>query len=62
MKTPARMTDLERLDYRLGCAAHSLREANENLHRAEVEHREAREAVDAELRRLARATVNPGGE
>jgi hypothetical protein len=50
---PAVVTDLQRLDARLSEAAYRLTKANEELHRAEVAHREAREAVDAELARLA---------
>jgi len=50
---PAVVTDLQRLDSRLRDAAYRLAQANGALHRAEVEHREAVEAVDAELARLA---------
>jgi hypothetical protein len=49
---PAVVTDLQRLDARLSDAAYRLKQANEELHRAEVAHREAGEAVDAELARL----------
>lgn len=49
---PAVVTDLQRLDARLSVASYRLKEANEELHRAEVAHREASEAVDAELARL----------
>jgi len=49
---PAVVTDLQRLDARLSDAAYRLKKANEELHRAEVAHREASEAVDAELARL----------
>lgn len=59
---PAVVTDLQRLDARLSDAAYRLKEANEELHRAEVAHREAREAVDAELRRLARLPSDAGGQ
>lgn len=47
------VTDLQRLDSRLTAASRRLKEANDDLHRAEVEHRHANEAVDAELARLA---------
>lgn len=50
---PAVVTDLQRLDSRLSEAAYRLNRANDELHKAEVAHRLAREAVDAELRRLA---------
>jgi hypothetical protein len=50
---PAIVTDLQRLDSRLSDAAYRLKQANEQLHRCEVAHREASEAVDAELARLA---------
>jgi hypothetical protein len=49
---PALVTDMQRLDSRLSQAAYRLKMANEELHRAEVEHRLAGEAVDAELARL----------
>lgn len=50
---PALVTDLQRLDSRLSAAARRLTRANEELHLAEVEHREASEAVEAELARLS---------
>lgn len=50
---PALCTNLQRLDSRLSAASRRLTEANEELHRAEVEHRQASEAVEAELARLA---------
>lgn len=53
---PAVVTDLQRLDARLSAAAHHLKYANEELHRAEVAHRQASEAVEAELARLAPQT------
>ena len=59
---PAAVTDLQRLDARLSQAAHRLADANAKLHRSEVAHREASAAVDAELRRLARAGLNRGAE
>lgn len=49
---PALVTDLQRLDNRLSAAAYRLKRANEELHEAEVAHRLASEAVDAELARL----------
>ena len=52
VKSGALVTDLQRLDSRLTAASHRLREANDELHRAEVEHRQASEAVEAELSRL----------
>ena len=58
-KPPALITDLRRLDIRLSEAAYQLKKANEELHRAEVAHREASEAVDAELARLH---GNPQGD
>lgn len=50
---PALVTDLQRLDSRLSAAARRLKSANEELHLAEVDHRLASEAVEAELARLA---------
>jgi hypothetical protein len=50
--SPALVTDLQRLDYILFAASCRLSQANQELHRAEVAHREACEAIDAELARL----------
>lgn len=50
---PAVVTDLQRLDAILSDKAYRLKRANEELHHAEVAHRLAREAVEAELARLA---------
>lgn len=50
---PVVVTTLQRLDARLFEASCRLTRANAELHRAEVAHREAGEAVDAELARLA---------
>lgn len=51
-KPPAVVTDLQRLDSRLSAAAYRLKNANKELHLAEIEHRLAGEAVCAELARL----------
>ncbi len=59
---PAVVTDLQRLDSRLSEAAYRMKKANEELHLAEVAHREASEAVDAELARLQGFTNDRGAE
>lgn len=59
---PAVVTDLQRLDARLSDTAYRLKKANEELHNAEVAHRLAGEAVDAELARLQGFARDAGAE